>query len=177
MRPVFASLACTSLLGLGMACSSFAEEASSKSVDVSIFSHPPTQFAGKLSPHRSPLLSEDGREVKTAEDWAKRRQEILTTWHRLMGAWPPVIEHPKVEILETTHRETFTQHHIRLQIAPDQTGDGYLLIPDGKPPFPAVFVPYYDPETSVGIGKNPLRDFAYQLTKRGFVSLSIGSPG
>lgn len=160
-----------------MAGSSLADEVVSKPVDISSFSHPPEQFAGKLSPHRSPLLFQDGREVKTAADWAKRRQEILATWHRLMGAWPPVIEHPKVEILETTHRENFTQHRIRLQIAPDQTDDGYLLIPDGKPPFPAVFVPYYDPETSVGIGKNPLRDFAYQLTKRGFVSLSIGSPG
>ena len=95
-----------------------------------------------------------------------------------MGDWSPLIDHPKLEKLETTHRENFTQHHIRLQIAPDQMGDGYLLIPDGKPPFPAVFVPYYDPETSVGLNpKQTLRDFAYQLTKRGFVSLSIGSPG
>ena len=30
--------------------------------------------------------------------------------------------------------------------------------------------------TSIGLGK-PNRDFAYQLTKRGFVTLSIGSPG
>jgi len=39
-------------------------------------------------------------------------------------------------------------------------------------------VPFYDPETSAGLDeKHPLRDFARQLTKRGFVSLSIGSPG
>jgi hypothetical protein len=41
---------------------------------------------------------------------------------------------------------------------------------------PAVIVPFYEPETSIGLGK-PLLDFAYQLTKRGFVTLSIGSPG
>jgi hypothetical protein len=122
------------------------------------------------------LRFDDGREVKTPADWQQRRAEILKTWHGLMGAWPPVLEHPKLEKLETTRRENFTQHRIRLQIAPEQTGDGYLLIPDGSPPFPAVFVPYYDPETSAGLSDKPLRDFAYQLTKRGFISLCIGSP-
>jgi hypothetical protein len=145
--------------------------------EMAAFSHPPPEFIGKLGPQRSPLLFNDGHEVKTPADWTKRRQEIFTTWTQLMGAWPPLIEHPRVEVLETTHRENFTQKHVRLQIAPDQTDDGYLLIPDGQGPFPAVFVPYYEPETSIGIGKNPLRDFAYQLTKRGFVSLSVCSPG
>jgi hypothetical protein len=138
---------------------------------------PPAEFAGQVSSHRSPLRFDDGSEVKSAADWSRRRAEILQTWHRIMGEWPPLLEHPKIEKLETTHRENFTQHKIRLQIAPEQTGDGYLLIPEGNPPFPAVFVPYYDPETSAGLSSKPLRDFAFQLTKRGFVSLSIGSPG
>ena len=137
----------------------------------------PVASENKTSSHRSPLLFNDGTEVKTSADWAKRRAEILQTWHAIMGAWPPLIEHPKMERVETLHRENFTQYKIKLEIAPGQTGDGYLLIPDGKPPFPAVFVPFYDPETSTGLNKNPMRDFAYQLTKRGFVSLSIGSPG
>jgi dienelactone hydrolase len=138
---------------------------------------PPPEWQGKLGDHRSPLLFKDGREVKSPEQWAERRREILTDWQQLMGAWPPVLEHPTLEIIETTSRENFTQQKVRLQIAPDQTSEGYLLIPAGKGPFPAVFVPYYDPETSAGLSEKPLRDFAYQLTKRGFVSLSIGSPG
>ena len=137
----------------------------------------PPEWAGKMGEYRSPLLFKDSREVKTAEEWRQRRAEILTDWHSLMGEWPPVIAHPKIEVVETTHRETFTQQNIRVQIAANQMADGYLLIPDGAGPFPAVFVPYYDPETSVGLGAKPLRDFAYQLTKRGFVSLAIGSPG
>jgi len=36
-------------------------------------------------------------------------------------------------------------------------------------------VVYYDAETGVGLGKE-LRDFALQLTERGFVTLSIGTP-
>ena len=141
------------------------------------FFQPPAEFAGRLSPHRSPLKFDDGTDVKSAADWPKRRAEILKAWHALMGKWPPVLEHPKLEKMETAHRENFTQHRIRLQIAAEQTSDGYLLIPDGKPPFPAVFVPYYDPETSAGLSNKPLRDFAYQLAKRGFVTLCIGSPG
>ncbi len=138
---------------------------------------PPPEWAGKLGDHRSPLLFKDGRQVSNAALWQERRAEILTDWQAIMGTWPPVLEHPKLEILETTKRENFTQQKVRFEIAPGQTGDGYLLIPDGKGPFPAVFVPYYDPETSAGLSTKPLRDFAYQLTKRGFVSLSIGSPG
>jgi hypothetical protein len=59
--------------------------------------------------------------------------------------------------------------------------EGILLLPttgDGKKP--AVLVPFYDAATSVGLSGDPkkqLRDFAYQLTRRGFVTLSIGSPG
>ena len=34
---------------------------------------------------------------------------------------------------------------------------------------------YYDAKTGAGLGKE-LRDFGYQLTKRGFVALSIGTP-
>ena len=138
---------------------------------------PPAEFAAVYGDYASPLKFKDGREVKTAADWAQRRQEILTTWHGLMGEWPPLVEKPQLDILETQHRDNFTQHRIRLQIAPQQTGEGYLLIPDGKGPFPAVFVPFYDPETSIGYSEKPLRDFAYQLTRRGFVTLSIGSPG
>src|SRR5688572_30204681 len=31
------------------------------------------------------------------------------------------------------------------------------------------------PKPGIGRGKSPLRDFAYQLAKRGFVTLSVGS--
>ncbi len=81
-----------------------------------------------------------------------------------------------MEYLEEKRRENFTQHRVRVEIAPQRrTVDGYLLVPDGDGPFPAVVVVYYDAETGVGLGKE-LRDFGLQLTKRGFVALSIGTP-
>jgi hypothetical protein len=136
----------------------------------------PKQFAGDFGTYRSPLKFAYGSEVKTPADWARRRREILETWHALMGPWPPLLAEPKLEKLESQRRENFTQHKVRVEIAIGQMLNGYLLVPDGKGPFPAVLVPYYDAETGAGLGKE-LRDFGYQLTKRGFVSLSIGSPG
>lgn len=145
--------------------------------EIAAFFQPPVEWSTDLGSSKSPLIFKDGSKVQTAADWPRRRAEILADWQGIMGAWPAVIERPKIDVLESKHRENFTQQHVRVEIAPGQTGEGYLLIPEGKGPFPAVFVPYYDPETSAGVGDKPLRDFAYQLTKRGFVSLSIGSPG
>jgi len=142
------------------------------------FTQVPAEFAGRFWPGKSPLVFNDGSAVKSSADWPKCRAEILADWQRIMGAWPAVIEKPKIEVLATTPREEgITQRKIRIEIAPGQTCDGYLLLPAAKTPRPAVFVPYYDPETSAGLSAKPLRDFAWQLARRGFVTLCIGSPG
>src|SRR6185436_14738054 len=95
-----------------------------------------------------------------------------------MGPWPAVLEEPKVQTLSETRRDNFLQRRVRLELAPDQTGEGWLLIPQGRGPFPAVLVVYYEPETSVGLTPDqPQRDFGLQLARRGFVTLSIGTPG
>ena len=138
---------------------------------------PPPEYANRSGPYRSPLLFNDGTEVKTADDWQRRRKEILDHWHGVMGAWPAVIETPRIDYLEKKRRENFTQHKVRVETGRGQMTAGYLLVPDGDGPFPAVFVPFYEPETSTGQNDKKLRDFAYQLTKRGFVTLSVGSPG
>ncbi|HMF13271.1 MAG TPA: acetylxylan esterase [Gemmataceae bacterium] len=142
------------------------------------FFQPPAEFAGKLGSYRSPLLLSDGTRVKSADDWQRRRKELLDTWHGLMGPWTAVIEKPKLDVLSEESRDGLNYQHVRLEIAPKQTGDGWLLVPQGKGPFPAVLVVYYEPETSIGRNsKQPLRDFGLQLAKRGFVTLSIGTPG
>jgi dienelactone hydrolase len=79
-----------------------------------------------------------------------------------------------VEILETTRRENFTQHRIRFNWTPNEKTTGYLLIPDGEGPHPAVVTVFYEPETAIGQG-NSNRDFALQLARRGFVALSLGT--
>ncbi len=169
-------LALTLFLILSGDSTSGAEPSTSWTV-LAPFFQPPAEFVGQFGGYRSSLLFADGSRVRTAQDWLQRREEIRQQWMELMGPWPPVIEKPKLEFLAQSRRENFTQHRVRLQIAPQQTGDGWLLVPDGKGPFPAVLVVFYEPETSVGLSTNQFRDFGYQLARRGFVTLNIGTPG
>jgi dienelactone hydrolase len=122
----------------------------------------------------------DGSRVMSADDWQRRRREIAEVWHRRLGAWPELVEKPEVNRLESTEKEGHTQRHVHVQISPDgRLADGYLLVPPGKGPFPAAFVPFYEPLTSIGQGQNGrgTHDYGLQLVKRGFVTLSIGTPG
>ena len=141
------------------------------------FFQPPTEFTNQFGAYRSPLLFADGSRARTPADWSRRRAEIRQQWMKLMGAWPPLIEKPRVEFLATSRRDNFTQHRVRVEIAPQQSGEGWLLIPDGQGPFPAALVVFYEPETSAGLNTNQFRDFGYQLARRGFVTLNIGTPG
>jgi pimeloyl-ACP methyl ester carboxylesterase len=88
-----------------------------------------------------------------------------------------LVERPRLEIVASEARENFTQHRVRVEWARGQMGDGWLLVPGGQGPFPAMLVPFYEPETSIGMGTSRLRAFALDLTRRGFETLSIGSPG
>ena len=141
---------------------------------------PPPEFAGQLGTYRSPLKFANGDVVKSPEDWKRRRQQLLELWQKRLGAWPPLVEKPTVKRIETVQRDGFVQHHVHVQISPEgQAADGYLLIPEGQGPFPAVFVPFYEPLTSIGRGEKGkgTHDYGLQLVKRGFVTLSIGTPG
>ena len=92
-----------------------------------------------------------------------------------MGQWPPLLLHSSFEILDSIRRENFMQYSIRFFWRPDETTNGYLLIPEGSGKKPAVLCVFYESETGIGL-KRPNLDFAYQLAKRGFVTLSVGTP-
>jgi dienelactone hydrolase len=141
---------------------------------------PPKEFAGDGGNYRSPLLFADSRRAQSPSDWRQRRAEILKSWHQRLGAWPALIDKPTVERLKSVDRDGYWQHQVRVQIsAKGQTVEGYLLTPLGNGPFPAVLVPFYEPLTSIGEGKNGhgTHDYGLQLVRRGFVTLSIGTPG
>jgi hypothetical protein len=139
---------------------------------------PPPEFARQHGDYRSPLLFPGGARVQSAAEWPRRRAEILRDWEALMGPWPSLLPQPELTVLRESRRENFAQKRVRLEIAPDQTGEGWLLVPDGRRPMPAVLVVFYEPETSVGLNpKQPFCDFGLQLARRGFVTLSIGTPG
>ena len=141
---------------------------------MSPFFSPPAELKNKLGDFRSPLKFYDGHAVKTPEDWKRRRKEILAKWNGMMGSWPALIKDQKIEIIESTHKDGYTKNRIRFNWLPNEKTEGYLLIPDGEGKKPAVITVYYEPETAIGEGE-PNHDFALQLTKRGFVTLSIGT--
>lgn len=137
---------------------------------------PPARHAMDLGNHRPLLSFDDGRPVVTEVDWAEKRREIRDRWEALLGPWPMVPSRPAIQFLESRDGPEYARRRIRVETGPGQTGDGWLLVPPGPGPFPAVFVPFYEPETSIGQGRAG-RDFARLLTRRGFVTLSLGSPG
>ena len=155
------------------------------------FFAPPAEFAGKFGSYVSPLKYYDGRPVASAAEWPARRAEILKYWHDQMGPWPELLARPKLELLEKDICDGISQYRVRIEVAPGVMQLGFLLVPAGNTPRPAVLVPFYVPEVSVGYqgplegeakkmmegGRGKDRDFALQLARRGFVTLSIGSPG
>ncbi|MGJ7031592.1 dienelactone hydrolase family protein [Niabella hirudinis] len=136
--------------------------------------HPPAYLQNNYGNYRPLLKFDNGDTVLTKQAWQKRRAEIETTWHRMMGRWPPFIRKQKMEILGTTQREGFTQYRIRFNWAPTEKTIAYLCVPRVKGKLPAVITTFYEPETAMGNGK-PHRDFAWQLVKRGYVTLSLGT--
>lgn len=156
------------------------------------FFQPPATYANDLGKYPSPLPFHDGRTVASAAEWPRRRAEILALWHREMGPWPELLERPKIEFVSQETREGVVRHRISLEVAPGVMQHGYLLVPSGRSRRPAVLVPFYAPEPSidyhgppvagqaaryVGTPKATFRDFAWQLARRGFVTLAIGTPG
>ena len=133
---------------------------------------------------RSPLVRVDGTRITTVAEWELERTAIRARWFALMGPWPELLPAPRFEIIRTESRENFTQQTLRLELAPGYFQTALLLLPAGPGPFPAVVVPFYEPNTSAGLATTPAgaqtkphRDFARQLVRRGFVTLCLGTPG
>lgn len=161
------------VLLLGMSCSYPADEIPASLQKA--FS-PPKEYQGKMGTYRNLLIDPDNKPITDAAGWAKQRERIKADWTKRLGEWPELLARPKVEILDTKEMTGYTRSQLRLQVAPDRTTeDVYLLTPQGKGPFPAVVVVFYDGKTGIGEGKKSQRDFALQLVKRGFVALSMGS--
>ncbi|HZO89582.1 MAG TPA: alpha/beta fold hydrolase [Chthonomonadaceae bacterium] len=144
------------------------------------FFETPETFRGDLGTYRSVMQFQDGRLVRTAADWQERRREILTGWHEVLRPWPPLIAKPGLRFLEKERTENFTRHKVEIEVAPGRSTTGYLLLPEGNGPFPAVLDVFYYPEDGAGLTpeKRLQHDFGYQMARRGFVALCIGQqPG
>lgn len=144
--------------------------------EIDTFFTPPPPYRNEMGAFRSPLKFYDGREVKSPDEWPARRAEILGYWMDKMGQWPDFLDQQELTIVSSETRENFVQHKVRFKWLPEEETEGYLLIPkDLVSPSSAVITVFYEPETAIGVGGKPHRDFAYQLAKRGFVTLSLGT--
>ncbi|MBL1408651.1 alpha/beta hydrolase family protein [Sphingobacterium faecale] len=142
---------------------------------------PPDSLRNDFGEFRSPLLFKNGKKVKSAKEWTKRKEEIKRDWEGYLGIWPQLYKEQRFEYIDTLYEETYTQYGVRFKWTPTEWTKGYLLVPkiaSGK--MPAVVSVFYDAESSIGIGSpnrpwRPWRDFAKQLANRGFVTLAIGT--
>lgn len=168
-----------SLIVLAGAGTCVAQQAAEKAVlweKIAPYFTPPDTLRDQFGDYRSPLRFYDGRPVRNKSDWKQRRREILARWHEMMGEWPALMTEQKMEMVDSVRRENFVQYRVRFKWTPTEWTEGYLLVPQGgrKRKLPAVITVYYEPETAIGQGQ-PQRDFALQLARRGFVTLSLGT--
>lgn len=142
---------------------------------------PPDSLKNDFGNFRSPLLFNNGDQVKSAKEWSKRKIEIKQDWEGYLGTWPDLYTKQRFEYIDTLYEDTYTQYSVRFKWTPNEWTKGYLLVPKNKVgKMPAVVSVFYDAESSIGIGSEsrpwrPWRDFAKELAIRGFVTLAIGT--
>ncbi len=133
---------------------------------------PPKEFAGDFGPHKPVMKFYDGTPVKTAADWKRRRAEIRKKWDEMMGPWPALIKKPEIKYLSKEPKKGYVQHTVTVMLTPKwKPWTCYLLMPEGKGPFPAAVTVYYYPEGPLTQKKS---GYARELAKLGFVVLAIG---
>lgn len=145
------------------------------------FTTPPAEFANDFGPYKSPRVFADGRVAESPDQWRTRRREILDDWRKMLGGDPPEpLANPAIKAVSRERRENFEQQRVEVEVLPGgKFAPGHLLIPDGPGPFPAAVVLFYESATSVGLAERGrgTHDYGLQLARRGFVTLSIGTPG
>src|SRR5262249_49234433 len=127
--------------------------------------------------------------VKSVEDWAKRRAEIVRGMESVMGKLPGEKDKKRcdldVKIEEEVDCETYVRRLITYESEPGSRVPAYLLVPKdvlkGKKKVPAVLCLHgTDNEighgTVVGLGKRANRAYAMELAKRGYVTLAPNYP-
>jgi dienelactone hydrolase len=128
------------------------------------------------------------REVKTLDDWAKRRAEIVRGAEAVMGKLPGKEKRcalePKLEEAEVDCGK-YVRRLVTYQSEPGSRVPAYLLIPKGAEKagrkLPAVLCLHgTDNEvghgTVVGLGKRANRSYAVELAERGYVCLAPNYP-
>ncbi len=162
-------------------CQLVLAQKSSLAEKIKPYFYPPDSLQQDFGGLQSLLVFNDGREVRSAKDWTKRKAEIKQDWENYLGRWPELYTQQRFEYIDTLYEDTYTQYGVRFKWTPNEWTKGYLLVPkNAGDKMPAVISVFYDAESSIGVGSKsrpwrPWRDFAKQLANRGFVTLAIGT--
>jgi hypothetical protein len=126
--------------------------------------------------------------VKSAEDWAKRRAEIVAGMEAIMGKLPgPEKRGPlDLKVEEEVDRGAYVQRLVTFASEPGGRVPAYLLIPKGLldgtgKRAPGILCLHGTDNvvghgTVVGLGNRQNRQYARELAERGFVTLAPSYP-
>ena len=125
--------------------------------------------------------------VKTLEDWAKRRAEIVRGMESVMGKLPGKEKRCPLEVKveEEVDCGKYVRKLITYESEPGSRAPAYLCIPKtvmkGDAKVPAILCLHGTDNTVghgtvVGLGKNANRNYASELAERGYVTLAPNYP-
>jgi dienelactone hydrolase len=131
----------------------------------------------------------DGKpaEVKSVEDWAKRRAEVVRGMEAVMGKLPGEAKRCPLDmrIEEEVEGDTYVRRLVTYASEPGSRVPAYLLVPKdvlaGKKKAPAIVCLHGTDNvvghgTVVGLGARPNRSYALELAQRGYVTLAPNYP-
>jgi acetyl esterase/lipase len=133
-------------------------------------------------------LAADGRQcpVRSPEDWALRRQQILKGMEQVMGELPDLAKLPPldVKILDTFEGDGYTRLNLTYQSDEITRVPAHLYLPknrDAGKRVPGLIAlhptsSYGKKNISEGEGASPNRGYAVELAQRGYVVLAPDYP-
>lgn len=114
----------------------------------------------KINGLPDPLTFLDGRPVRSAQDWSRRRAEIRQLYEKYdLGTFPPKAKLDRVVPVDETPGKGYLVRNVRLEFGPGDKGSlrVQVMIPEGKGPFPVMISPN-------------LTGWAPSLLRRGYIS-------
>jgi len=125
----------------------------------------------------APLLSLDGKPVRSVAEWKPRREQLLKAWILFLGH---VAERPKsdCEVIETLRLDGFMRQRIRYENEPGQQIEAWLLKPAGTAKarsLPGVVALHQTTRHTIyeiaGLAGPEMQHLGPKLARKGFVVL------
>ena len=119
--------------------------------------------------------------IATAQEWQRRREHILSNMQLVMGPLPASVTAPfEITVSERVDCGRYERRKISFLAEPQDRLTGYLLVPHGAKPRPAVLCLHQTVKIGaaepVGLGGRPTLRYAQELAERGYVTLAVDYP-